>query len=309
MIIAVYVALLCSAVFGVVAPMIARRLVPRVATWMLTAGALVAASSWLAALGLLAFTLVAQNPIAAARGHWSGPAFAHTDPVSVPTALAALVVVVVCVVRLLGAVVSRARAVRQAHALAAALPLHGGELAVVDDPVPLACTVPGRPGRIVLSTGLLRVLDAQQRRAVLAHERTHLRHRHHLHRVLVLLAAAANPLLWRLPDAAVLAGERWADEAAAAHCTHRSVVATAVAGVARHRAALSADATVVLAAGSDHLRERIRALELPPPRLRPELVVALVVLLVATLLATLDAAHDTEQLLDVAQSAYGLRHR
>ena len=94
---------------------------------------------------------------------------------------------------------------------------------MLDDPAPRAFAVPGRPGRIAMSTGLLRVLRRDQRRAVLAHERSHLRHRHHLHQTAAVLAAAANPLLYRLPAAVALSVERWADEDAAATCDRRSV--------------------------------------------------------------------------------------
>ena len=63
---------------------------------------------------------------------------------------------------------------------------------------------------------MLRSLDGAQRRALLAHERSHPRHRHHLHHTACQFAAAVNPLLRRLPAAVELATERWADEDAAA---------------------------------------------------------------------------------------------
>jgi Zn-dependent protease with chaperone function len=43
---------------------------------------------------------------------------------------------------------------------------------------PLACAVPGRPSEIFISTRLRTVLTAPQLRAVIAHERAHLRYRH-----------------------------------------------------------------------------------------------------------------------------------
>ncbi|MEU0836662.1 M48 family metalloprotease [Streptomyces sp. NPDC005969] len=49
-----------------------------------------------------------------------------------------------------------------------------GDLAVVDDPVPTAFAVLDMPGRVVVSSGMLRLLDGPERQALLAHERAHL---------------------------------------------------------------------------------------------------------------------------------------
>ncbi|MGW1986911.1 M48 family metalloprotease [Streptomyces collinus] len=71
----------------------------------------------------------------------------------------------------------------------------GGDLAVVDDPTPAAYAVLGLPGRVVVSSGMLKLLDGPERRALLAHERAHLRHRHHLFSLVLHLTAVVNPLL------------------------------------------------------------------------------------------------------------------
>src|SRR5437764_56849 len=97
------------------------------------------------------------------------------------------------------------------------------ELAVIDAGAPSALAVPGRPGRIVVSSGMLRRLDAAQRRALLAHERAHLRHRHHLHQSATAVAAGLNPLLRPLQSAVRLSCERWADESAARASSRRTV--------------------------------------------------------------------------------------
>ena len=57
-----------------------------------------------------------------------------------------------------------------------------------------------------------------------AHEQAHLRRRHHLYLLLTNIAAVANPLLWRLPDAVTEATERWADEDAAVEVGDREVL-------------------------------------------------------------------------------------
>ena len=56
----------------------------------------------------------------------------------------------------------------------------GGDLTVLDDAGPDAYALPGRPGAIVVTTGMLRALDPAEREVLLAHERAHLAGRHHL---------------------------------------------------------------------------------------------------------------------------------
>lgn len=51
---------------------------------------------------------------------------------------------------------------------------------VLDHPVPVAYCLPGWRSRLVLSAGVLDVLDPAERQAVLAHEGAHLRERHDL---------------------------------------------------------------------------------------------------------------------------------
>ncbi|HVL85304.1 MAG TPA: M56 family metallopeptidase [Pseudonocardia sp.] len=51
---------------------------------------------------------------------------------------------------------------------------------VLDHPVPVAYCLPGRRARLVVSAGALDALDGSGVRAVLAHERAHLRERHDL---------------------------------------------------------------------------------------------------------------------------------
>ena len=200
----VYLPFLFSALFGVAAPLLARRLPPATGTWLLSVGGLLAAAGSAGSLALLGFTLVGQSPLLAAKGRWSDSTLRHADPVTTPVAVLALIVLAVLAVRFTVAGARRLTALRDAFRLAASLPAAGRELAVIDHPGRQAFAVPGRPGRIVVSSGLLRGLDAGERRAVLAHERAHLAHRHHLHHTIAHLAAATNPLLYRLPAAVAL---------------------------------------------------------------------------------------------------------
>lgn len=298
----VYLPLLLTGVFGLAAPGIARRLPPQLATWLLSAGGVICAAGSGAALAFLGWTLVGQTPDVAADGHWSISALRHHDLVPTPVALAAIVAFALALASVIFTLIRRVAAVIAAHRLAATLAPHDGQLIVVDDETMPACAVPGRPGRVVVPAHLLRHLDVTERRALLAHERAHLRHHHYLHHVAAAVAAAANPLLLRLPAAITLDTERWADEDAAT-CTDRDVVARALT-----RAALVSRARtrpgVVLGAAANHVITRVTALAGPPPRPATWRVVTLTVLIAATALATLEAAHDTERLFELAMHAY-----
>ena len=113
---------------------------------------------------------VGPGSVAGHEGHWSPAALHHADPVAVPVEAAATLALAAVTVHVAAVALRRSRALLDAHRLAAALPAHGADLTVIADPVPCAYAVPGRPGRIVASVGLLRGLDAGQRRAVLAHD-------------------------------------------------------------------------------------------------------------------------------------------
>lgn len=70
----------------------------------------------------------------------------------------------------------------------------GYQVSVIADDRPFALTFPARSGGIVLSTGAVRSLDHKELAAVLAHERAHLRQRHHV--VSALLSSIARYLRW-----------------------------------------------------------------------------------------------------------------
>lgn len=62
----------------------------------------------------------------------------------------------------------------------------GSGVTFVDHDAPLVYCLPGRSGRVVITEGAARLLSEQELASVLAHERAHLRARHH-----VLIAASA----------------------------------------------------------------------------------------------------------------------
>ena len=57
---------------------------------------------------------------------------------------------------------------------------HGSDVRVLDSPAPMAYCLPGLRQRLVLSQGALKSLDSEELRAILSHERSHLRARHDL---------------------------------------------------------------------------------------------------------------------------------
>ena len=295
----VYLSLVVLAVYGVSAPRLSRRLPPAVGTWLLSVGAAAGAVAASGALVLLSLPLVAQDPAVARAGGWSRRVLAAHDPVRTPVAALALAVVAVGMARMGWAVIRSFRTAAETRRLSATLPV-GQELVVTQDKSQYAFALPGRSGHIVASSGLLRALDPGQRRALLAHERAHLVHRHHWHITLVRLCVALCPLLAPLAPATRLACERWADETAAA-TVGRDVVASALmtAGHGR-RHAVPANA---LAMAADAVAYRIRALRAPGPRLRPWLIALPVALLIIVTVCDGNALAELHHLFERAQAS------
>jgi hypothetical protein len=254
--VAVYVPLVLGLPLWWLAPRLARRGSPAGAARALAGIATIAAAATTWSLSLLALTLLDDVPPWRALG--DNPALHLPTPVPDPVGAAAALLLLGGAVRLaadLGRRLSTARRLR-----AAGRP-HDG-LVVADLETPMAVAVPGRPGHILVTTAMLRLLDRQERCVMFAHERAHLRHRHH---VLVLAAAAAaavNPLLVPARETVTYLVERWADEDAAAEVGDRDLAARAIA-----RAAL---ATVrpgpSLGVGGSVVVRRVQALADPAPR-------------------------------------------
>ncbi|MFC5288447.1 M56 family metallopeptidase [Actinokineospora guangxiensis] len=123
----------------------------------------------------------------------------------------------------------------------------------VDYGGPLAYSVAGNPGLVVVSSGLRDHLAPDQLAAVLAHERAHVRGRHHLLVGLAdAIAGAASrvPLARALPAAVRTLVEMAADREAAAGCGAPAVTA------ALHRVRTTAPPGA-LAIATDDVAERI----------------------------------------------------
>jgi bla regulator protein blaR1 len=132
---------------------------------------------------------------------------------------------------------------------------------LVEHAVPAAYSISSRPPTVVVTSGALRALDASQLAAVLAHERAHLRARHHLLLALAGIARRTAPFLPLL---------RHADEQVAALIElHADDVAMRVTGAAPLASALailasaSPDPAPGLSAASADVLHRINRLLLP----------------------------------------------
>lgn len=311
---AVYLPLLFPLLAALAARPLGERLPPRLATWMLTAGAVLLATASTAVLTMLTITGLLRIPLLArlAHGHWSAQAAQQHDPASLSVALIAGVLLAAAAATAARLVWRRTRALLHAAAEAACLPGRD-QLVVLDDPAAEAYAIPGRPGRIVVSTGMLTALDPAECEILLAHERSHLANRHHLFVAAAQLAAAANPLLRPLSSTVDYTLERWADEDAAAHAGDRRRAAHAVGKAAlaskhtRGRAWIPAGALGILGrlapAGPGPVPRRVAALMAPPPRGRTVLAAVLAGLLLASGLCAAEAAHDLEALLELAKHA------
>ena len=97
---------------------------------------------------------------------------------------------------------------------------------VVDDPTAVVYCLPGHGGTVVFTSSALERLTTAQRRAVLAHERAHLRGRHHLLLAWGSLLAAAFPRIRLFREASQNTArliEMRADDVAAHDCGRRPV--------------------------------------------------------------------------------------
>jgi peptidase M48-like protein len=228
----VYVPLVCAAALAAGGRRIARRLSPRPGSATLVVVVLaVALAADVALCVLVGARLLDVAPLAALL-HWRaerpGPI-----PVPVPVSVAAGGALVFAAVAALLDWRRSREPMRWLRSLRA--DASDGELIVVRSPAILAHAVPGlprMPGRILVSDGMLRALDPDERRVMLEHERSHLRHRHDRYRALVRLAARINPLLRPSIAATDFLLERWADEDAAVAVGSRRIAARALAHAA-----------------------------------------------------------------------------
>jgi Zn-dependent protease with chaperone function len=282
--ISVYVPVALSLLVAATSRLLAGRLAPTGGTVVSVVGAAVLCAlgtTW--ALILLALTLLGFTALAEREATERGVVLVQPVP-GVVGALAAvgLALGVARAVRVLRARVATRRELRKLCASCAP-----GELAVVPVAEPHAFAVPGRPGRVLITQGLLRLLDGKERRVVLAHERSHLRGRHHGLRAVAELAAAVNPMLVPVREAVAFLVERAADEHAARVSGSRAITARALAKAALAEA--SGRGLGALGFISGGVSARVAALQAGPPRPAPLLPGGFLMVGVGTTIASAQA--------------------
>src|SRR5215469_12622431 len=160
--------------------------------------------SWVAAIALAIVAAAAPFPLtwpappAAGPVLLAGPAVPGGRAIAAAGVLAAAAVVLRAVGCAVGELRRSWREQREHAALVAATGRPGDEpdVAIVDHDAPAVYCLPGGRHQIVISAGALAALSPGQLRAVLAHERAHLRWRHHL---ILALATALTRAFPRVP--------------------------------------------------------------------------------------------------------------
>ncbi|HEY6796497.1 MAG TPA: M56 family metallopeptidase [Kineosporiaceae bacterium] len=291
-------------------PGLARWLPPATAVRVLTVLSLVTATACGFVLAATAFRTLAQLPVLAGLGHWSPAVLRQGEPLPVPAGAAVAVIVLVLLGESVRRAVTQGRQLADAELTCRRVGPGVDGLVVVDDEQPDAFTLAGLSGRIVVTTAMLKALPPPERRALLAHEASHLRHRHHAYNQLTDLAAAANPLLRSTARAVRLAVERWADEDAATDLADRATTARALAragltrATAQRRARPAARTITLTAAVGDNVPERTRALLAAPPRPRRTATAVLLTAALAVAASAVATGHDVERHFEHAHAAY-----
>ena len=300
-------ALLLAALFGVAAPGVATRVAPRAGAWLLTIGGAVAGACAVCVLALLALPVAGRSQEMAETGHWSARVFAQHDRLSIGLAWVALASLVFVLARGLLVFTRIAVALRRSFRLSRELGQLAGGLVVIPEAEPDAYAMPGRPGRVIATQGLLRALSPQSRQLVLAHEQAHLDAGHHWHLAATALAAAVNPALSRIKAAQELCVERWADETAA-DLVGRSAAAAALPDVVALIGNSTPRPAGAVAVTGSAPAIRAAALAAAPLRVRPSLLLGAALCAGGALIATAVFVGDMSRVIDVAREAVRSTH-
>ncbi len=285
----VYVPAALSLLLALISRIVVARTAPtRAAAFVVAAMLCASAATW--GLVLLAATLLGDTSLVADEASERGVQL--QDPVPELIGVAAAVLLIFGVVRVVRVLRARRSTMRELRAVCSSC--GHGELAVVALDAPHAFAVPGRPGRILITRGLLSALDGNERRVVLAHERAHLQGRHHWLRAATEICAAVNPLLIPVREAVAFLVERCADEHAAMVTGSRALVAraltkAALAGGTGEATSGSAVWPAAPAFAGCGVPARVAALQSDPPRPEPLVPSGVLALGVATAVAAVQA--------------------
>lgn len=199
-----------------------RRLPPRLAARFVTIALVLVVIAALPTALVVAVAFLAHAPVVGVGFQWCAQALGLHSAVPAWIGIPVLMLLAVGAVRTV-------RLVREHRALRIdeILPIQ-----IAHSDKPYAVTLPGRAGQIVISTAMVDLLDDDERRIVVAHEEAHARYRHDRYLLTAELAAAVLPPLRALARRVNYSIERWADEAAAAVCGDRQLVAVTLGKVA-----------------------------------------------------------------------------
>lgn len=207
--------------------------------------------------GLIPFGATPVSALAALAGHVAAGTLPDGATLAGVMALCLALILATHLLLNLAATFLRAERQRRRHhtliaLLSDPLPFDGTGTRVIDHAAPIAYCLPGGTrSATVLSRGLLRLLDADQLRGVVAHERAHLRQQHHV--VLLAFKSWHSALRWfpianRAENAVALLVEMMADDRARLDVDDRTL-ATAIALVGTAHVADADGTPSPLAAG------------------------------------------------------------
>jgi beta-lactamase regulating signal transducer with metallopeptidase domain len=297
----IYLALGVAIVLSLIAVPVARPLAPAAASWVLAAASLVAGMLWVVGLGCLSVATLGRLGIFDRLGNWSSSVLRAQTPVPLAAGVVGVVLLLFAAVSLGAAGLRLSRGLRQLRNLRASVSHDRcGDLTIIDASAPEAVAIPGWHGSIVVTSGMLQALEADERAVLLAHERSHLRSAHWVFRLATRLGAALLPTSKPTIASCDRLLERWADETAAAEVGDRQLVARAVA-----KAALATTdfrrSSLSLAFAEGAVSERVQALLLPrrASNWRPVLVLAVLATVGAA--ALFEAGRELDSLFDLAQ--------
>lgn len=245
---------LVAVAFGTVAGIISWPLRPKAAMRLLAGIAAASAATVFVVLWAGVIGLIARAPLVVSFIEWCPVVPLHHEVGYIEAAVASVATLLVMI--RLNRVLRRRRA--------AMTDTQGRRISILDTDEPIAYAAPGDPGCVVVSRGMLDVLEPRERQVLFAHERAHLTQKHHRYLLLGQLAVAVLPLLKPLADQLSLATERSADEAAAeAVAGDRGLVARTIAKAAINHS--SYHHGLVGALGGSSVPARVNALIGPSP--------------------------------------------
>ncbi len=195
---------------------------PRVAARVVCASLVVMAAAALPSIWIIGLSYLAHAPIVGRGFRWCAMAFGLHREIPAILAIPSLALTIFGV----AAAVKVLRRDRQ-------LRIHiSGPIEFVESDEAFAATIPGKGGQVIVSTGLLNLVDDRELGIVVAHEQAHARNRHDRYLLCARLIGAALPFMRPVTRRLHFVLERWADEVAAAYCGDRNLVARTLAKVA-----------------------------------------------------------------------------